>query len=250
MILVEDIFNDLTDDDIYNSVYTDDSVDKSDLESLFEHLTSKYKHCMTICLGDSLHSGIDIFEIEKIWNILPALFKRINYFLNIYGIEHSEPFVLDKKRFHIYHNDYSKYEICDFKGFNIITLKKEFIYHQSLVNTIYPTIYFNLPKFGTLKNIYKFIVYLTKTIWANEQYRNYFISNKIQSSDDSLLFFCEKPFMYIGIGNIISLKSDKKRLSYTTIRDMIKFIFPEKKQEIDELYANKKYEQLLNYISD
>lgn len=250
MILVEDIFNDLTDDDIYNSVYTDDSVDISDLESLFKHLTSKYKHCMTICLGDSLHSGIDIFEVEKIWNILPALFKRINYFLNIYGIEHSEPFVLDKKRFHIYHNDYSKYEICDFKGFNIITLKKEFIYHQSLVNTIYPTIYFNLPKFDTLKDIYKFIVYLTKTIWANEQYRNYFISNKIQSSDDSLLFFCEKPFMYIGIGNIISLKSDKKRLSYTTIRDMIKFIFPEKKQEIDELYANKKYEQLLNYISD
>ena len=248
--MIEDIFNDLTDDDIYNSVYTDDSVDKSDPKSLFEHLTYKYSHCMTICLGDSLHSGIDIFEIEKIWNILPALFKRINYFLNIYGIEHSEPLFLDKKRLRIYHNDYSKYEIYDFKGFNIFTLKKEFIKDYQSLNTIYPTIYFNLPKFDTPKNIYRFIVYLTKTIWANKRYQNYIISNKIQSSDDSLLFFCHKPFMYIGLGNIISLKSDKKRLSYTTIRDMIIFFFPEKKHEIEELYANKKYEQLLNYISD
>lgn len=243
MLINEDYFKDIeiSDNDIYDSenTVTDNEYDP---ESLFNYLTSRYSHCMTICVRTVGEQ--DIYKVEKLWENLSQLFKRLNYLLNLYGIEYSEPIFLDKKRLRMCYKNYNKFKIFDFKGFKVITIQS----HLTIgtLNTIYPTIYFNLPEFNTLKNAYKFIVNLTKIIWYDNFHKT-IISNKIQSSEDSLTFFGKNPFMYINRDDIIMLNS-QNRLTYNTIRTTINYFSPENKNEIDELYKNNDYEQLLDYI--
>lgn len=248
MLIREDYFKDIdiTDDDITSST-TEQSNEPDNTDSLFNTMLSNYTHCISILV----YSSKSIFKNKKLWqDSIPRIIKRLYTLLDLYGIEHSEPILIDNNVARIAGDDLSNYKISHYYNNKIAISTNKDLTQDYLTTSLNLTIYINLPKFTTYKQPYKFIYdILKKGVWKNnneKEYR-YFM---LLSTCDSLAYIKKVPHLHIDITEIINTKDNKKLMPITIYNILVNF-FPTKSSDIWNMYDDavmKRNNDLYNCI--
>ena len=221
MRLNEDYFDDLklTDDDIESS----DGIANDNYHSPEEwyiDMKSKYSHCLVI-------SVCELTEPDTLSVKVPNVFKKLKYMFDMYGIEHSEPVFQDEDDYYHYAVDnilgkYRKSYFLDYHGFKMITQEDLKNYEYMFI-----FIYFNLPNAHSYTTACNFIRNITKCIWSNNGYNNYFIQFYIRNISKKSI----QPDVRINRLTIHEATSDRRTIKMKII-DTLHMFFPEKDEEI------------------
>lgn len=227
MILNEDFFKDMNDDIVDSE---NNFPDNSHIipEQLYNQMIMTYSHCLTVKVEKQ-----DIIRDDEIWdNQIPHMVKKLQYILNTYGVEYSEP-VLQVQTI-----TYLNYKDCtsiDVHGYTLISKYKtveDVIGHNDILPrcTIFLVIYFNLPSVRTLIAGCKFISNIMKCLWnnSNQKYFRVFFIQRTNSKEYNTLNVYN-PIFYPGL--IIGMR---QMFSIMTL------FFPDKdKENIDTDSFNK-----------
>ena len=230
MILNEDFFKDMSDDiiDSENDFPNNSNNSHVNPEQLYNQMISTYSHCLTVKI-----EKMDIIRDDEIWDVqIPHLIKKLQYILDTYGVEYSEP-VLQVQT--ITYLNYKDCTAIDIHGYTLISRYKTI---ESVIGlneiiprcSIYLVIYFNLPSVQTYIAGCKFVSNIMKCLWNNSSHKYFrvFLIQRINSEAFNTINVYN-PIFYPGL-----------KLSKNLIFNIITMFFPvEDVKSIDADSFNK-----------
>ena len=243
MLLNEDYFNEIeiTDDDITDKDTNYNNEQQPDIETYFNHMFSDYTHCIGIIIEQP-----DLYNNKVLWEqYYPHLIKRLNYVFSTYDIEYSEPIFMefwDVIAFSKYKSQIYKYKYRIFNYHNFKVIGQETVHLDDSMKIM---IFFNLPKFTSLKQAFRFICSILRNIKNDFPVRS---SLKIHESS-KYQFDCDREFMYIKndyvdiIDNFLNLSYNMRILEYIYI--ILSYLVPEKASELN---FHRSYGNLYDFL--
>ena len=160
MIINEDYFKDITDDDIENITSPDSDIlntqEPINLDTLNTRLNSKYKHCILT----KTYYFKNLFSANNIiWNNVRNMIKRLSYMLNTYNIDY-EYIIRDESHGKVL----KEYNVGEFTVLS--TYREKMFFDPTTRPSMYIIFYTNLSLPLTYKESYYFIDRLYNTIYS------------------------------------------------------------------------------------
>ena len=229
MLLNEDYFNkiEITDDDITDKDTNHNNDQQPNIETYFNHMFSDYTHCIGIIIDQKQP---DLYLNKVLWE---QYYPHLIYVFRTYNIEYSEPIFMefwDAIAFSKYKSQIYKYSYRIFNYHNFKVIGQKNIHPNDSMKMM---IFFNLPKFTSLKQAFRFICSILRNIKNDFPATS---SLKIHESS-KYQFDCDEKFIYIRndydgiIDNFLNLSYNMRILEY--ISNTLSYLIPEKASELN-----------------
>ena len=231
--------DDLISEDIFNTVET-----YTNPAEYYDVMSSRYTHCMIFELIDIIYTQDAEWTVE-----VPYMFRHLFYLFDLYGIEHSQPAVVEALVTDRLRNRFNNCNFIDLYGYKVITHYNsltEFCDTPTATHILNMVLFFNLPKANSYRTACNFTGKIIKCLFKNGNYSRFLnrfsIYNLNKLSD----------IWYIGGLHIYNsdicdsfYKIDKTSIEPDfTLVEILNMFFPEKNNK-NILYELKKDTELL-----
>ena len=244
---MEDFFKDLelTDDDLISEDMFNTVETYTTPAEYYNIMSSRYTHCMIFEITHVIYTQ-DAKWIDKVSH----MYKKLFYLFDVYGIEHSQPVVVEALVTVRLKNRFYNCKFIDLYGYKVIThynTLTEFSDTPTATHILNMVMFFNLPKANTYRTACNFTGNIIKCLFKNGKYKyNRFLN---QFSIYNLNKLSDKNYNGLHIYNSYICgafyKIDKMSIKpdYTVVK-ILNMFFPEKNNK-DILSELRKDTELL-----
>ena len=153
---------------------------------------SRYSHCIVITTNELVYPFTD----TKLWmTMIPALFKRLNCVLELYGMQYSEPVFMYEHDWNdrlLNYDDCDKYNIYNYYGYKVISeYDSEYDFEESIQydeDELKIIMFFDMPEFTSLRKAYRFICNIIRNVWKSKYEQDIYWSIFIYKSQEKKFY--------------------------------------------------------------
>ena len=243
---MEDYFKnlELTEDDLTSTEDMFNTVETyTNPSEYYDVMTSRYTHCMIFELTNVIYTQ-NAEWIDKV----SYMFRHLFYLYDLYGIEYSQPIVLESLVTVRLRNKFNNCKFIDLYGYKVIThynTLTEFTDTPTATHVLNMILFFNLPKANSYRTACNLAGMIIKCLFKNGNYSRFLNRFSIYNIDR----LSDKNYNGLHIYNSYICGAfyqiDKTSIGpdYTLVK-IINMFFPEKNNK-DVLYELRKDTELL-----